>query len=199
MEYIRSFIAIEIPEEVKKALAKLEDTLKGEGGIYVKWVEPCSIHITLKFLGNVASGKIPQIVQALSSIIQSIPPFSLELGEKGVFPNIQQTQVIWVGVKGETDKLQTLQKGIEKALIPFGFPAESRPFVPHLTIGRLREKTPSQERRRLGQIFMATSLEKTPPFLVKDIVLMKSQLTPEGPIYTPLASLSLGGLPRGGI
>lgn len=198
MEYIRSFIAIEIPEGVKKVLSKLQDNLKTEGG-NVKWVNPSGIHITIKFLGNVASGKIPQIVQALSSVSQDIPPFTLEIAEKGIFPNVQRAQVIWVGIKGEVDKLQALHKAIEKALVPLGFPPEERPFIPHLTIGRVREKTPPQERKRIGTVFMATSLEKTPPFLVGNIALMKSQLTPQGAIYTPLAFISLGGLSKMGI
>jgi len=194
MENIRSFIAIEIPEEVKGILSRLQESLKAKSGSYIKWVDAWGIHITIKFLGNVASQRIPQIIQTLFLVGRGIPSFSLELGEPGVFPNIQRPQVIWVGLKGEVSKLSQLQRQVERALIPLGFSPEARPFTPHLTLGRVREGTPPQERKRLGSLFTTIPLEKMPSFSVESMVLMKSQLTPKGAIYTPLASISLGGL-----
>lgn len=192
MEPLRCFVAIEIPPPIKSLLAQLQQGLRAEGGGKVKWVEVGGIHLTLKFLGNVVSEKVPAIIHALSSVGQSATPFSLALGEMGVFPNPRRTQVIWVGLKGDLGSLQELAQGVERALSPLGFPAENRPFTPHLTLGRVREDASPGERTRLGEKAMATRTAPAPPFEVSRFNLMRSQLTPQGAIYTPLASIPLG-------
>ena len=111
----------------------------------------------------------------------------------GVFPNLRRVQVVWVGMDGEIDKLRQLQKRIEFNLAPLGFAAETRPFTPHLTLARLRDRALPGERERLGQLIAGTKFETVHTIKVDSINLMRSQLTREGAIYSRLSSVELRG------
>jgi 2'-5' RNA ligase len=191
MEEVRCFIAIELPDGVKRGLRELQAQLKAESSAPVKWVEPENIHLTLKFLGNVASGRIDEIAQAMKEAVRGTPPFSLEVKELGVFPNPRRVQIVWVGVSGETEKLATLQKRIESGLAKLGFAPENRRFTPHLTLARLRDRATPQEREKLGQLIAETEFAAAQSFSVDSVKLIKSQLTREGPIYSQLSSAEL--------
>lgn len=192
MEQIRSFIAIELPAPVKAALAQLETRLKSPQITFVKWVDVEGIHITLKFLGNMPADRIEPITETIKKAAVGIPPFRLELDEPGAFPSTRSPRVVWVGLKGELNCLIDLQQRIEKALIPLGFPAESRAFSPHLTLGRVRQGAIEREHRLLGELVRSTKLTQSPPpFQVEAISLMKSTLTPAGAIHSRLAEVPL--------
>ena len=193
MEQVRSFIAIELPSEIRAELASLEERLKARRHPFVKWVDPEGIHLTLKFLGSIALTTVPQIIDAITKIAQPISPFRLQMGGLGVFPNWQRPQVVWVGIGGEVGKLAILQRDMEAALAPLGFPPESRSFSAHLTLGRLRERASPKERQKFGQWVGSTKFEASLTFEVNTLSLMKSQLTPSGAIYSQLASIELGG------
>jgi len=169
----------------------LERQIKAEQFPFVKWVDPEGIHLTLKFLGNVASPKVSEIVKALSKAAQRTSVIHLQMGGLGVFPNWQRPQVVWVGIRGEIEKLATLQRNIDTALTPLGFPPESRGFTAHLTLGRLRERVFPDERRKFGEWVRATKFETKAAFKVNSLSLIKSQLTPSGAIYTRLAAVEL--------
>ena len=191
MEQVRSFIAIELPAEVKKSLRELQAQLKAGSPAPVKWVEPNNVHLTLKFLGNVAADRIDEISSAMTEAVRGISPFSLEVTELGVFPNPRRVQIVWVGLGGEADKLSSLQQRIESKLAKLGFPPENRRFTPPLTLARIRDRATPQERESLGQLVTETRLDTAQSFSVDSVKLMKSQLTPEGPIYTCLSSAPL--------
>jgi len=191
MEQVRSFIAIELSEELKQELIQLEAQLKLGKQPWVKWVDPYSIHLTLKFLGSIAVDKIGDITRAMEVAAQGIPPFHLEVRDLGVFPNLRRVQVVWVGVGGEVDKLGQLQQRIESDLAPLGFAPESRPFTPHLTLARLRDWAPLDERQRFGQLIASTKFEAVHSIKVDAISLMRSQLTREGAIYSRVSSVRL--------
>ena len=193
MEKIRAFIAIELPDPVKDSLSSLEDRLRPAEHPYVKWVDPKGIHLTLKFLGNIATDQVPRIIEAITSASQGLSPLKLQIGGLGAFPNLQRPRVIWVAVTGEVDPLIALQRGIDQALVPLGFAIEKRPFSPHLTLGRLRERASLVERNSIGKLVMATKSEGSPAQEVKQISLMRSTLTPSGAIYNRLASIELKG------
>ena len=120
-EQIRSFIAIELPDEVKTGLRKLQNELKLPGQTFVKWVAPNSIHLTLKFLGNIPPQKVAEITRVMEQASQAISSFQLEVTEVGAFPNLRQPRVLWVGIKGDVGKLVIWQQHIDKGLIPLGF------------------------------------------------------------------------------
>jgi 2'-5' RNA ligase len=191
MEQIRSFIAIELPRELKLELDRLEDQLASGSRAPVKWVDPANMHITLKFLGDISHGMTGRITSAIEEAARETQPFHLEAGGLGVFPNPRRVQVVWVGLGGETDSLNRLQKRIESGLNPLGFKAESRPFTPHLTLARVRERAMPDERQALGQLIESTGFTAECKFQVDYVHLMRSQLTREGPIYSRIGSVLL--------
>jgi len=191
-EQIRSFIAIELPEEAKEGLARLRKELERDEHKFVKWVNPGGIHLTLKFLGNIPSKRVTEITEAIKEAAQGISPFHLEISGLGAFPSIRQARVLWVGIGGEVDKLSRLQKNIDSALAALGFAKEERPFVPHLTLARIREGASPPERRSFGELVGSTTFEDKYPVEVEAIRLMRSQLTPAGAIYTCLSAVGLG-------
>jgi 2'-5' RNA ligase len=196
-EQIRSFIAIELPEEAKKGLARLRRELERDEHGFVKWVEPHGIHLTLKFLGNIPSKRATEITEAMKEAAQGISPFHLEISGLGAFPSLKQARVFWVGISGELDKLSGLQQNIDSALAVLGFAKEERPFVPHLTLARIREGASPAERRSFGELVGSTTFEDKYPVGVEAVRLMRSQLTPAGAIYTCLSVVGLGG--QGGL
>ncbi|MBA7608372.1 RNA 2',3'-cyclic phosphodiesterase [subsurface metagenome] len=191
MEQIRSFIAIELPDELKLELIQLEARLKLGKQPWVKWVNPYSIHLTLKFLGNIAVDRTGEITRAIEAAVQGISPFHLEVKELGVFPNLRRVQVAWVGISGDVDKLSQLQKRIETTLTPLGFAPESRAFTPHLTLARLRDQASLDERQRFGQLIANAKFEAAYTIEVDAISLMRSQLTREGAIYSRISLVEL--------
>ena len=192
MEQVRSFIAIELPDELKLELSQLEAQLKLGEPSGVKWVDPQGIHLTLKFLGNVAVNRLGDITGAMEAAVQGIPPFRLEVKELGVFPNLRRVQVAWVGISGEVDKIGKIQKRIESNLAPLGFAPESRSFTPHLTLARLRNQASPDERQKFGQLIAGIKFRAAHPIEVNAISLMRSQLTREGAIYSRISSVGLG-------
>jgi len=193
MEQIRSFIAIELPDELKQELSQLQAKLKSGVQSWVKWGDPYGIHLTLKFLGNIAINRTGEITKAMEEAAKGTAPFHLKVKQLGVFPNLRRVQVVWVGVSGEVDKLGQLQQRIESNLFHLGFAKESRSFTPHLTLARLRDQASSDERQRLGQLIASTSFESAHSIEVAAVNLMKSQLTREGAIYSRISSIKLTG------
>jgi 2'-5' RNA ligase len=190
MEKVRSFIAIELPDELRQGLARLQARLKVDKP-RIKWVDPSSIHLTLKFLGSVDLAMIEAITQAMNESARSIPPFQLEVQELGAFPNLKRVQVVWVGLGGELDRLGQLQRLLEARLSRLGFAPEQRLFKPHLTLARLGNEASLEERQSFGQLIAATNFEPGYGIKVEILSLMKSQLTREGAIYSRLSSAEL--------
>ena len=191
MEDIRAFIAIELPDEIKVKLDQLEGQLKARR-LNAKWVAPESIHLTLKFLGNISVDSVPNIQEVMEEAALGVPPFRIGVGGVGVFPNPQRVQVIWAGLNGDLDKLIELQKLVDTGLSKLGFVPESRPFTAHLTVARIRDEARPTEREAAGKLAEATPFE-APSFTVETISLMRSQLRREGPIYNRVVSVALVG------
>jgi len=191
MEQVRSFIAIELPDEVIAGLVQLQAQLKLGKPPSVKWVDPYSIHLTLKFLDNITVDRISEITQAMEKATSELSPFHLKVTGLGVFPNLKRVQVAWVGISGEVDKLSQLQKRLESNLKPLGFTPESRPFTAHLTLARLRDQASLDERHRFGQLIANTTFESSYNIEVDAISLIRSQLTREGAIYSRISSVKL--------
>jgi len=191
MEQIRSFIAIELPDELKLGLTQLQAQLKTGKQPPVKWVDPYSTHLTLKFLGNIAVDMISEITKAIEASAREMPPFHLEAKGLGVFPNLRRVQVVWIGISGEVAQLSQLQQRIDSNLSPLGFASESRAFTPHLTLARLRQQASLEERQSLGQLIASAKFEAVYSFSVNSVNLMRSELTREGAIYSRISSIEL--------
>jgi 2'-5' RNA ligase len=191
MEQIRSFIAVELPDELKLALTRLQTQLKTGSQAPVKWVDPYNIHLTLKFLGDISTDMVGKITVVIEEAAGGIPPFRLEVKGLGVFPSFKRVQVVWVGVTGEVEQLSRLQRRIDSGLASLGFAPESRPFTPHLTLARVRDRATPQERQNLGQLIDSTSFQTAGHFNVDSVQLMRSQLTREGAVYSRIGSVKL--------
>jgi 2'-5' RNA ligase len=184
---IRSFIAIELPEETRQTLAAIQQELKRTGA-GVRWVKPSSIHLTLKFLGNVHPAQVEDIAAAVAGAVRHEPPVTLHAAGVGAFPSQRKPRVIWVGLQGQVERLGHIQARLEKALQPLGFAPEKRPFRPHLTLGRIKD------RRGLPNLVDALAALDVPEFNSFDadeIILYKSDLRPTGAIYTKLHRMPL--------
>jgi 2'-5' RNA ligase len=187
---IRAFISIDLPEDIKTNLTRLQNILKAGNYSWLRWVKPEGIHLTLKFLGDVSSDKIDEITMAINDAVRGTGPFSLHIEGTGVFPNLKRIQVVWVGLDGDLDILRNLQQRVEDNMEILGYPAEGREFTPHLTLARVRLQPPPHELEKFTQV-----LTTTKPFegriLVKNVNFMESQLTPRGAIYNKLGSVML--------
>ncbi|UCG55362.1 MAG: RNA 2',3'-cyclic phosphodiesterase [Dehalococcoidia bacterium] len=191
MEMIRTFIAIEIPGELKRQLAHLQGKLKTDNQPGIKWVNPDGIHLTLKFLGNIRENDISGITEVMIEATAQIPTFFLEPTTLGAFPDLKRIQVIWIGLGGEIDKLKHLQHVIENSLTKLGFKGDQRPFKPHLTLARLGKEVSLVERQRLGELITSNTLEMSGKIIVKSVNLIKSKLTRKGALYSRISSVGL--------
>jgi 2'-5' RNA ligase len=191
MEKIRAFIAIELSEDIKRTLTRLQNRLKSGCSTPVRWTSPDSTHLTLQFLGDIDSSLVERITAAMAEAAVKIRPFHLSVSGLGVFPDPQRVRVIWVGLAGDLEILGKLQKHVESGLAQLGFKPEDRAFTPHLTLGRVRDNARPDERQNLGNLVAGTAAEKTASLEVKRFHLIKSQLRPEGPLYTIISSVEL--------
>jgi len=184
---IRTFIAIDLPEATRQGLAAVREQLK-QSRAGVRWVKPDSIHLTLKFLGNISPAQVEDIAAAAAQEVRDEPPITLGAAGLGAFPSRRKPRVIWIGMEGEVQRLTRLQARVENALEPLGFVREKRVFRPHLTIGRVKD-----HRRLQAPIDAMTTLElpEFDSFDVTEIILYKSDLRPTGAIYTKLHRIPL--------
>ena len=185
---IRSFLAIELPEAIRKRIEEIQADLKSSHSD-VRWVNPGKIHLTLKFFGNIEESQVDTITKSIEPLIAVIPHFSVEVRGMGAFPNIRNPRVIWIGLVDERQVLVPLQKQLESTLGTIGFQAEDRPFRPHLTLGRMNS---SRGRDELIERIQKYKEERFGDFEVRRFVLFKSDLKPTGPIYTALSEVMLG-------
>lgn len=188
MDMIRSFVAIDIPESIRQQLDDLILKLR-ESRADVKWVKPKSIHLTLKFLGNVEEDRIPKIIDVMRKIVENVSPFTVSVEGTGVFPNERRPRVLWVGVQKGSETLIRLASNLDSRLTALGFEREKRSYSPHLTLGRVRS---SKRIESVMDLFHSAAFQES-DFYCEDIHLMKSDLRPEGAVYTVLEKIKLQG------
>lgn len=181
---MRTFLAIELEPEIKEAIRAGSEPVRSVG-LKTAWVKESSMHLTLKFLGEMKLEMVPRITAALSGVVLESAPFLLKVQGMGAFPNPRRPRVIWAGVQEKTGVLSSLWRRAEEALSDLGFKKEGRGFHPHITIGRIRG-TPRDITAELEDSFEGGEQE------VSEIVLFQSDLNPAGAIHTPLAHLPLG-------
>lgn len=156
----------------------------------INWVPPDSIHLTLKFLGNVDAGMVEQVLTALEPIATSQPPFILEIQGLGVFPQIRRPRILWIGCTGDISALLNLVSGIESALDPLGFFSEEKPYFPHLTLARIKHDN-SQVGGVLAHSGLLEPSQNLGILCVDRITLFRSDVSPFGAEYTALRTVPL--------
>jgi 2'-5' RNA ligase len=183
---MRTFIAVELPENIKNKIGELQAPLKRTDA-FVSWVKPENIHITLKFLGEVPEEKMNEVFSATEAALKETKRFKMNLKRMGAFPDFRRPRVIWVGTGKGGEELLSMANKIEEEMEKIGYPKENRKFSPHFTIGRV--KSPKNI-EKLMELVKSTDFE-TEDIGVNEVTVMKSQLHPAGAIYTSLKKIPL--------
>ena len=182
------FCAVELPEEVRKQLEEhILKLRKAVPDAAASWSRVENIHLTLKFLGNVAVDRVPAISAAASRAVAEFSTFPIGVGNTGVFPRPSRAQVLWIGVSDPSGKLLALQERLENECAVEGFPKENRAYRPHLTIARIRrpEGTRHLADAHLQMQFNTTEVELT------ELIIFRSELSPKGSKYTAISTHQL--------
>jgi 2'-5' RNA ligase len=191
---LRAFIAIQLSGELKRLIGDLQGELKRKAPALrgLGWVRPDSMHLTLKFLGDIEESQTESLKEMLKAVGHRYRPFSLEARGLGAFPTPQRARVLWLGLAGVAEDeqlLSTLQAEIEEGAEQLGFLREARSFTPHLTLARVRERSavpalttllPGYESRLVGAVSAVS------------VTLVRSELKPSGAFYTTLVEVPLG-------
>lgn len=190
-EFIRSFISIAIETRVLEKIRGFQDELIkkiGKTASRVSWVKPETIHLTIKFLGDIPVNQVNSILTSLQRAADGVESFSLHFEGLGVFPNFQKPRVIWIGISEGIDPLQKLHLRVELELAKTGIPREKKKFSGHLTLGRIRTLGDASA---LHDLLLSVAYPVAGLSAVRDIRLMKSELRPSGAIHTELGRITL--------
>jgi len=186
-ETIRTFIAIEIPDEIQEKLIEIQKDL-AKFMPRVSWVKKGNIHLTLKFLGDIRTNQIESINSVLQNIAESHSSFEMNLSGIGVFPNPRRPRVLWIGITKGAKPAAKLADDISKLLQPLGFQPEKRGFTPHLTLARIRRPVNLQNVKNKFNQYDTLDI---PTLKVDQIIFIRSELHPQGSIYTPVKNFPM--------
>lgn len=201
---IRTFLAVTLPEPLKMSLARLQLDLKQRlsrefsHGVRVSWVQSTSLHLTIKFLGDINEELVLPMKESISGAVRDHQAFDVPLERLGVFPGRQQPRVLWVGPDEQWEqgeggrRLAQLHQAIDECCSQLGLARDDRLLNAHLTLARIKEGE-----RSVGQSLAKSGVMDRPlalgSLVVESVALMKSDLQPKGPVYTKLWELRLGG------
>jgi 2'-5' RNA ligase len=186
---VRCFVAVDAPGDVRKLLVRVQEALR-RAEADVKWVEEVNLHLSLKFLGDLTEDRVLELQSLLEAEAARWPLMGLTYAGIGVFPDHGLPRVVWAGVTGDLEKLAGLAAAVERAAERVGVPREGRPFVGHLTLGRVKSG------RNAKRLQTAIEEQRHVPLgtgTVREFVVYQSTLTSEGPVYQALVRLALGG------
>jgi RNA 2',3'-cyclic 3'-phosphodiesterase len=184
VESIRVFCAVELPGEIRAAVAAHASRLRRDfPDARASWVRPEGLHITLKFIGEVDAARVEALTRAAGAAVEGFKPFRLSIEESGTFPPRGAARVLWLGVKDASRQLAQLQHNLERECEAVGFTHEPRAFKPHLTVARLR--TP-KDAHALSEAHRHATFGPY-HFQVSELLVIRSELGPGGSRYTPLS------------
>jgi len=187
---IRSFLAFELPEEIKTIVARVSGEMR-KTALDVRWVKPEFIHLTVVFMGDIQPEQISPMGEELRAVCSGYRPFRISLKPMGCFPNSRSPRVIWLGIDGDLDRMSRFRDQLQEVLSPFGIKREERTLRPHLTLGRFRK--PGKRQTELDRLLAAYRVLSSPSCTLGDLVLFRSDLKPGGAVYTKMLSRPLSG------
>ena len=194
MDAVRAFIAIEMPEAVRLRLGEITRQVQARAGEdarrAVRWVPASNMHLTLRFLGEVSTANVQSLARMLQTEAEKHSGFEITIGELGAFPNMRRPRVIWVGSEAPGE-LSALQKAIEVETRKLGYPAEERPFSPHLTLGRISQTARPDEITQVARALGEVKIGEVSRVRVDRVHLFRSDLRPSGAVYTSLYQFAL--------
>lgn len=185
-------MALDLPkplvDKISLSIDELRSDLEGES---VRWNRPGTMHLTLKFLGEIEQQQARYIGSILDDLAATTSSFTLEVGGFGCFPNTKRPRVFWVGLRTLNESLRNLQTALEDRLDKIGFEREDREFHPHLTVGRTRKGLSSAQYQYLSTWVNAVQLGAVGKFSVETVKLLRSELRPSGAVYSELHTARL--------
>ena len=184
---IRTFVALELSQPLKEGILALTRQI-AKRGVRASWAKPGTMHLTLKFLGDVEEERIPDVTRAVGASAARVTPFAFETGGLGAFPTSRRPRVLWVGVN-PAPGLFALQEAVDDELALLGFPEEEDRYRPHVTLGRLRDPRGAEGLPELLAELSAPAVTVE----VKEVLVMKSTLAAGGAVHERLAAIPLGG------
>ena len=185
---IRSFLAFELPPEIREQIEAVSRELQ-RLALPVRWVKVHNIHLTIVFLGSVDEDAIDAIKEKVQQVVKGFSTIRTRLKGVGAFPNWRRPRVIWVGMNGDIERLSNLRDALQRELEVLGFKPEKRPFRAHLTLGRFKGVIEQDE--ELKWILDRHHDMNSELYSLNELVLFKSDLKPDGPVYTKMASWPL--------
>jgi RNA 2',3'-cyclic 3'-phosphodiesterase len=191
MSTLRTFVAVEVTPEVQSSALRLIERLR-IAPVKVTWTKAANLHFTLKFLGDVRAEQTAAICRAVQEAVGPFSPFELVAAGVGAFPSASRPRTLWLGASEGAEPMELLFQAVERTLEPLGFPKEHRRFTSHLTLGRVREGSPT------GFQALAELLKKHATFdagamSVSQATVFSSTLGREGPTYDILSHANFRG------
>ena len=184
---MRLFIAVEFEESLKNKIFEIQQQLIATKSD-VKWVGRDNFHITLKFIGEVSEDKLDGIISGIKKAITGHKEIKISISKIGVFPDLRNPRVIWLGADKDSAELSLLAENIEKEFSKIGLPESNKKFNSHLTLGRIRSRKGIEDLMDKIKSFETIPAGET---RIRQIVLMKSILMPSGPVYSIVESFGL--------
>ena len=188
---IRSFLAFELPLDIKNTVKAALDQAK-QHDLTIKWIPLMNIHLTVVFLGNIKEEDIPAMGKRIQESCQRTAHFHISLDNMGCFPNKRNPRVLWLGLKGEIERMSFFRDELQNQLIPFGITPEKRPFKPHLTLGRFK-KPDKRNAFKIGKLIESYQDVNDSEQILPELVQFRSDLKPSGAVYTRIGSWKLRG------
>lgn len=186
----RLFVAIRVPAEVRGKLARVQLELQSVLPLLsTRWTKPENAHLTLRFLGNVGVGQMPDITRRLGSSLSGFGVLDLVCERLGSFPDLRFPRVIWAGVHDLSNSLLQLHKTVDAAVAGFGDAAAQNRFEGHITLARPKIIKPA-DAERLGSVVRAAAGRRFGCWSCSGIELIQSEPSPDGSRYTPLATIN---------
>jgi RNA 2',3'-cyclic 3'-phosphodiesterase len=189
MARIRTFIGVALDKAIRDRTVALQEML-GRTGTEAKWVEPENLHVTMLFLGEVDEREVANVCGIVSQVSAEHSSFLMSVESAGCFPNARRPRILWVGVKEGAQSLCDLHDALEIPLQEWGYRREERKYTPHITLGRVKSDRSTDT---LAAALVQHAGWKGGEILVRELHVMGSQLTPQGPVYTVLSRAKLAG------
>jgi 2'-5' RNA ligase len=187
---IRSFLAFELPLEIRKTLSDISRELK-ETLPNVRWMKEENIHLTMVFMGNFPIDMVEAAAKVFEGTCRGYAPFMIQLRGIGTFGGVRNPRVLWAGIDGDIERMGEFRDELLKNSVDFGVKIEKRKFKPHLTLARFKKKKiPGSN---LESILLEHNKKESPFTKLKELTFFKSQLNQGGAIYTKLKSFRLTG------
>jgi 2'-5' RNA ligase len=189
MARLRTFIAVDFGKTIRDRAVALQEKL-AQSGAAIKWVEAENLHVTMLFLGEVDDRDVPAVCTAVADCCRGRPPFALTIQALGCFPHARRPRILWIGVTEGAQELVALHDALEPPLLDLGcYRREERRYTPHVTLGRVKNDRSAD---KLAEALAKHADWRGGEIVVREVLVMSSELTSDGPQYTVLSRAKMG-------